>query len=116
MSVFLMGVHDPSRRQWCTVAKCGNGHDDATILKLQTELKMKRINKVRSEPTQCTLPHHKHAGCYAGIKWGVGLQLRYNGLRGGESLKMPPRVMSQLNECMGVEGVEKGALGTGLVR
>ena len=30
MSVFLMGVYDKSRDKFCTVAKCGNGHDDAT--------------------------------------------------------------------------------------
>jgi DNA ligase-3 len=45
MSVFLMGVYDESCRKWKTVAKCGNGHDDATIMKLQKELKMRKINK-----------------------------------------------------------------------
>jgi len=28
------------------VAKCGNGHDDKTIEKLNRELKMKKISKV----------------------------------------------------------------------
>ena len=46
MSVFLMGVYDELCRKWKTVAKCGNGHDDATIMKLQKELKMRKINKV----------------------------------------------------------------------
>ena len=66
MSVFLMGVYDQSRRQWCTVARCGNGHDDATIMKLQRELKMKRINKVTSSPTFHQL-HHRT--CCAHIPW-----------------------------------------------
>lgn len=46
MSIFLMGVWDPPTKQWCTVAKCGNGHDDKTIEKLNRELKMKKISKV----------------------------------------------------------------------
>ena len=46
MSIFLMGVWDPATKQWCTVAKCGNGHDDKTIEKLNRELKMKKISKV----------------------------------------------------------------------
>ncbi|KAJ7388204.1 DNA ligase 3 [Desmophyllum pertusum] len=45
MSTFLMGVWDPATKQWCTVAKCGNGHDDKTIEKLNRELKMKKISK-----------------------------------------------------------------------
>ena len=51
MSVFLMGVYDDSCDKWKTVCKCGNGHDDATIMKLQKQLKMKKINKV------CTYTH-----------------------------------------------------------
>ena len=47
MSVFLMGLHDPSTGKFCTVAKCGNGHDDATIARLQDELDMVKISKVR---------------------------------------------------------------------
>lgn len=46
MSIFLMGVWDPATKQWCTVAKCGNGHDDKTIEKLNKQLKMKKISKV----------------------------------------------------------------------
>ncbi len=46
MSVFLMGLHDPSTGKFCTVAKCGNGHDDATIARLQDELDMVKISKV----------------------------------------------------------------------
>lgn len=79
MSVFLMGVYDQSRCQWCTVAKCGNGHDDATIMKLQKELKMKRISKVTSSPTFHQQLHHKiivpvsfgTVSCYVGFRVGV---------------------------------------------
>ncbi len=46
MSVFLMGLYDSSTGKFCTVAKCGNGHDDATIAKLQDELDMVKISKV----------------------------------------------------------------------
>ena len=46
MSVFLMGVYDKSCDQWKTVAKCGNGHDDATIDRLQKELDVIKISKV----------------------------------------------------------------------
>ena len=46
MSVFLMGVYDASSGKYRTVAKCGNGHDDATILRLQDELDMVKISKV----------------------------------------------------------------------
>ena len=46
MSVFLMGVYDAASGKFRTVAKCGNGHDDATILRLQDELDMVKISKV----------------------------------------------------------------------
>ena len=46
MSVFLMGLYDPVCKKWKTVAKCGNGHDDATITKLQSELNVVKIQKV----------------------------------------------------------------------
>ena len=46
MSIFLMGVWDPDTKQWCTVAKCGNGHDDKTIEQLNKQLKMNKISKV----------------------------------------------------------------------
>lgn len=46
MSVFLMGVYDKSIDKFRTVAKCGNGHDDATIARLQKELDMVKISKV----------------------------------------------------------------------
>ena len=49
MSVFLMGLYDTATGKFCTVAKCGNGHDDATIAKLQDELDMVKISKVLEE-------------------------------------------------------------------
>ena len=45
MSVFLTGVYDPNSNQWCTVTKVGNGFDDSTLDKLQTELSMVKISK-----------------------------------------------------------------------
>ena len=48
MSVFLMGCYDPVMKKWVTVAKCGNGHDDNMIAKLQDELDVNKISKVRS--------------------------------------------------------------------
>ena len=54
MSIFLMGVWDPATKQWCTVAKCGNGHDDKTIEQLNKQLKMKKISKV-CEDTGCLI-------------------------------------------------------------
>ena len=48
MSVFLMGVYDKARDRFRTVAKCGNGHDDATIARLQKELDVTKISKVGS--------------------------------------------------------------------
>ena len=47
MSIFLMGCFDPSSQKWCTVTKCAGGHDDATLARLQTELDMVKISKVR---------------------------------------------------------------------
>lgn len=49
MSVFLMGVYDKSCDKFRTVCKCGNGHDDATIQRLQTELDMVKISKDASK-------------------------------------------------------------------
>ena len=54
MSIFLMGVWDPATKQWCTVAKCGNGHDDKTIEKLNKQLKMKKISKVCKRRSSCS--------------------------------------------------------------
>ena len=51
--MFLMGVYDASCDKFRTVAKCGNGHDDATIMKLQDELDMVKIAKVSSGSVQC---------------------------------------------------------------
>ena len=38
MSVFLMGCYDEGTKKWYTVCKVGNGHDDATLTRLQDEL------------------------------------------------------------------------------
>ena len=43
MSVFLMGCFDG--RRWRTVTKVHGGHDDATLDRLQTELKVVKISK-----------------------------------------------------------------------
>lgn len=50
MSIFLMGCYDPSSQKWCTVTKCSGGHDDATLARLQKELDMVKISKVRRGP------------------------------------------------------------------
>ena len=47
MSIFLMGCYDPDSQKWCTVTKCSGGHDDATLARLQKELDMVKISKVR---------------------------------------------------------------------
>ncbi|VDN17710.1 unnamed protein product [Gongylonema pulchrum] len=46
MSVFLMGVYDEKAKKFCTVTKCGNGHDDATLDRINKELtpKMQKIS------------------------------------------------------------------------
>ena len=46
MSVFLMGTYNEFTKQWCTVAKCGNGHDDKTLEKINKELQVIKISKV----------------------------------------------------------------------
>uniref|UniRef100_A0A914RKD8 ATP-dependent DNA ligase family profile domain-containing protein n=1 Tax=Parascaris equorum TaxID=6256 RepID=A0A914RKD8_PAREQ len=38
MSVFLMGVYDETSNVFLTVTKCGNGHDDATLDRINKEL------------------------------------------------------------------------------
>lgn len=49
MSVFLMGSYDAKSDKFCTVTKCGNGHDDATLEKINKQLKdeVVKISKVR---------------------------------------------------------------------
>ncbi|XP_060525174.1 DNA ligase 3 [Cylas formicarius] len=44
MSVFLMGCYDPYSETFRTVTKVHGGHDDKTLEKLQTELKMQKIS------------------------------------------------------------------------
>ncbi|CAF1189723.1 unnamed protein product [Adineta steineri] len=51
MSVFLLGCYDPETDRWYTVAKCGNGFDDATLEKLQTDLKP-NMTKISKNPNQ----------------------------------------------------------------
>ncbi|ESO91269.1 hypothetical protein LOTGIDRAFT_228755 [Lottia gigantea] len=45
MSIFLLGVYDQMTKKWCTVTKIGNGLDDKTLDRLQTELDMVKISK-----------------------------------------------------------------------
>ncbi|XP_050527084.1 DNA ligase 3 isoform X1 [Daktulosphaira vitifoliae] len=45
MSIFLMGCYDAKKDVWCTVTKVHGGHDDKTLEKLQSELKMVKISK-----------------------------------------------------------------------
>lgn len=47
MSVFLMGVHDAVGNKFLTVTKCGNGHDDATLDRINKQLssKMRKISR-----------------------------------------------------------------------
>ncbi|KAF6021646.1 LIG3 [Bugula neritina] len=49
MSVFLMGCYNPAAKRWCTVTKVSGGHDDETLKRLQTELKMTKISKDSSK-------------------------------------------------------------------
>lgn len=44
MSTFLMGVMDDKKR-FRTVCKVGNGHDDATLEKLNKSLQMTKISQ-----------------------------------------------------------------------
>ena len=57
MSVFLMGLYDASCSKFRTVCKCGNGHDDATIHRLQKELDMVKISKDRSKVPDWLIIH-----------------------------------------------------------
>lgn len=50
MSSFLMGCYDPDSKKWCTVTKCSGGYDDATLARLQKELDVIKISKVRPDP------------------------------------------------------------------
>lgn len=50
MSSFLMGCYDPDSKKWCTVTKCSGGYDDAMLARLQKELDMIKISKVREDP------------------------------------------------------------------
>ncbi|KAF5303428.1 hypothetical protein FQA39_LY09972 [Lamprigera yunnana] len=52
MSVFLMGCYDDIHKNFCTVTKVHTGHDDKTLERLQTELKMVEIS---SDPSK--VPH-----------------------------------------------------------
>ncbi|XP_028393630.1 DNA ligase 3-like [Dendronephthya gigantea] len=49
MSVFLMGTYNKFTKKWCTVAKCGNGHDDKTLEKINKELQVVKISKESSK-------------------------------------------------------------------
>ena len=71
MSVFLMGVYDRSCDKFRTVAKCGNGHDDATIMKLQKELDVTKISKVATGllPPPLSPPTHTHTHTKAPFRY-----------------------------------------------
>lgn len=73
MSIFLMGCFDPSSQKWCTVTKCAGGHDDATLARLQTELDMVKISKVRGAlgPWPLAQPSFLRRA----VLWGVGGKL-----------------------------------------
>lgn len=62
MSIFLMGCYDPDSQKWCTVTKCAGGHDDATLARLQKELDMVKISKVRLNPGSNS-PLYQDTGC-----------------------------------------------------
>lgn len=49
MSSFLMGCYDPDSKKWCTVTKCSGGYDDAMLARLQKDLDVIKISKVRDE-------------------------------------------------------------------
>ncbi len=49
MSVFLMGVYDQVSDRFCTVTKCGNGHDDATLERVNRQLTAKVENRYCSK-------------------------------------------------------------------
>lgn len=56
MSSFLMGCFDPDTKKWCTVTKCSGGYDDAMLARLQEELDVVKISKVRGRVG----PTHTH--------------------------------------------------------
>ena len=55
MSIFLMGVHDPSNDRWVTVSKCGSGLDDKTLEALNRDLDMRKIGKDHTK-VRCVCP------------------------------------------------------------
>lgn len=59
MSSFLMGCYDPDAKKWCTVTKCSGGYDDAMLARLQKELDVVKISKVRGE----WATEHTHSRC-----------------------------------------------------
>lgn len=67
MSSFLMGCYDPHSKKWCTVTKCSGGYDDATLARLQKELDVIKISKVREAPP--CLVFIRQAECSKTIKY-----------------------------------------------
>lgn len=57
MSSFLMGCYDPASKKWCTVTKCSGGFDDATLARLQKELDMIKIVKVKEKKNNPSSEH-----------------------------------------------------------
>ena len=51
LNVFLMGSYDKESKTWKTVCKMGNGHDEATLAKLQKDI-IKNMVKIEKDPTK----------------------------------------------------------------
>jgi DNA ligase-3 len=51
LSVFLMGVYDEETQTYKTVTKCGNGHDDATLLAINQQLVPNHMTRIKRDPS-----------------------------------------------------------------
>ena len=72
MSVFLMGLYDKTQNKFCTVCKCGNGHDDNTIQRLQDELDMIKISKDFSKVPSWLMINRNHVPDFVAADPKVG--------------------------------------------
>jgi ATP-dependent DNA ligase len=64
-----MGTYNKFTKQWCTVAKCGNGHDDKTLEKINKELQVTKISKVRLSDNATEMKQFLSLGSWS-ISWG----------------------------------------------